>query len=101
AARAANPATAGVSMLRASGGSALGALALPGAPVAAGLVAAVPLTLLQRRLRRRPAARRRGRSGPGCPSGRPGGPSGPGGALRDSTRAADRLGLGAGRREAG
>ena len=101
AARAANPATAGVSMLRASGGSALGALTLPGAPAAAGLAAAVPLTLLQRRLRRRLAAKRRGRSGPGCPSGRPGGPSGPGGALRDSTRAADRLGLGAGRREAG
>jgi len=66
AARAANPATAGVSMLRASGGSALGALALPGAPAAAGLVAAVPLTLLQRRLRRRLAAKRREHSGPGA-----------------------------------
>jgi signal peptidase I len=75
AALARNPATAGVAMLRMSGGSALGALALPGAPAAAGLVAAAPLTLLQRRLRRRMAAKRRGRSGPG--------------------------GLGAGRREAG
>ena len=35
--------------LRASGASVLGALALPGAPAAAGLVAALPLTLLQRR----------------------------------------------------
>lgn len=38
---------------RTSSGSLLGALALPGAPAAAGVVAALPLTLLQRRLRRR------------------------------------------------
>ena len=72
-----NPATAGVNMLRLSGGSALGALALPGAPAAAGLVAAVPLTLLQRRLRRRLAGRRRGQGGPGGPGGL-GGARGPG-----------------------
>src|SRR5215469_13203484 len=65
AALATNPATAGMNTLRASGGSALGALALPGAPAAAGLAAAVPLTLLQRRLRRRLAAKRHGRSGQG------------------------------------
>jgi signal peptidase I len=77
AALAANPATAGVNMLRLSGGSALNALALPGAPAAAGLVAAVPFTLLQRRLRRRLAARRRGQDGPEGPGG-PGRARGPG-----------------------
>jgi signal peptidase I len=77
AALAADPPTAGVNMLRRSGGSALGALALPGAPAAAGLVAAVPLTLLQRRLRRRLAAGRRGQGGPGGPGG-PGRARGPG-----------------------
>jgi len=55
---------AGLSALRTSGASALGVLALPGAPAAAGLVAALPLTLLQRRLRRRLRGRSRGR-GPG------------------------------------
>ncbi len=104
AALAAKPATAGVNMHRLSGGSALGALALPGAPAAAGLVAAVPLTLLQRRLRRRLAAKRRGQRGPGGPGGPdgPGRAKGPGGMSRASaTRVRDRLGLGAGRREAG
>jgi signal peptidase I len=104
AALAAKPATAGVNMLRLSGGSALGALALPGAPAAAGLVAAVPLTLLQRRLRRRLAAKRRGQPGPGGPGGPdgPGRAKGPGGMSRASaTRVRDRLGPGAGRREAG
>ena len=98
AALAAKPATAGVNMLRTSGGSALSALALPGAPAAAGLVAAVPLTLLQRRLRRRLAAKRRGRTGPGSPAG-PGRAKEPGGASRDPMRARDRLGPGPGRRE--
>src|SRR6266516_4579833 len=55
-------------VLRASGASVLGALALPGAPAAAGLVAALPLTLLQRRLRRKLRGRPRdGRR----PAGRP------------------------------
>jgi signal peptidase I len=76
AALAANPATAGENMLRQSGGSALSALALPGAPAAAGLIAAVPFTLLQRRLRRRLAARRRGQHGPEGPAG-PGRAKGP------------------------
>jgi signal peptidase I len=44
-----------------SGGSVLGALALPGAPAAAGLIGAMPLTLLQRRLRRRLSRRLGGR----------------------------------------
>jgi signal peptidase I len=71
AALAANPQTSGFGgLLRASEGSLLGALALPGAPAAAGLLAAVPLTALQRRLRRRLARKtgRRpgaGRRGPG------------------------------------
>jgi signal peptidase I len=77
AALAANPATPRVNMPRLPGGSALGALALPGAPAAAGVLAAVPLTLLQRRLRRRLAARRRGQGSPGGPSG-PGTARGPG-----------------------
>src|SRR5262249_40930660 len=57
--------------LRTSGGPALGALALPGAPAAAGVAAALPLTLLQRRLRRRLRGRVRR---PGEPGPRPGGP---------------------------
>jgi signal peptidase I len=56
---AAGPAPDGV--LRVPGSAVLGALALPGAPAAAGVVAALPLTLLQRRLRRR--LRGRGLSG--------------------------------------
>jgi signal peptidase I len=62
---AANPAAAGLNILRLSSGPALGALALPGAPAAAGLIAAVPFTLLQRRLRRRLARRRNGLAGSG------------------------------------
>jgi signal peptidase I len=87
AALAANPATAGLNVLRMSSGSVLGALALPGGIPAAGLVAAVPFTLLQRRLRRRLAHRRNGPDGPG------GAPHGPGRGLRHR--------LGAGRREDG
>jgi signal peptidase I len=50
----ASPAAApGLKVLRAPGASLLGALALPGAPAAAGVTAALPLTLLQRRIRRR------------------------------------------------
>jgi signal peptidase I len=45
------PASSGLTSV--SSGSVLGALALPGAPAAAGLVGAMPLTLLQRRRRRR------------------------------------------------
>ena len=68
AAIAAGPALGGLQALRASGASVLGALALPGAPAAAGLVAALPLTLLQRRLRRK----LRGRPQDGRrPAGRP------------------------------
>jgi signal peptidase I len=48
-----------------SGGPVLGALALPGAPAAAGLVAAMPLTLLQRRLRRRLTRKLGSRAGAG------------------------------------
>ena len=69
AAMAADPATAGLQALRASGASVLGALALPGAPAAAGVIAALPLTLLQRRLRRRLRARSRGGHAPGRPGG--------------------------------
>ena len=53
AALAANPETSGLGLPRVPGGSVLGALALPGAPAAAGVAAALPLTLLQRRVRRR------------------------------------------------
>jgi signal peptidase I len=61
------------------GASALGVLALPGAPAAAGLAAALPLTLLQRRLRRRLCGRLRRPGGPGAPGRGPGGPGrGPG-----------------------
>ncbi|HEY2308463.1 MAG TPA: signal peptidase I [Streptosporangiaceae bacterium] len=65
AALAANPALGGLHVLRISGASVLGALALPGAPAAAGVVAALPLTLLQRRLRRRLRGRFRRPGGPG------------------------------------
>jgi signal peptidase I len=70
AALAANPETSGLGLLQASGGSVPGALALPGAPAAAGLLVAMPLTLLQRRLRRRLTGKFRrqpgaGRRGPG------------------------------------
>jgi signal peptidase I len=51
--------------LRAPGASMLGVLALPGAPAAAGVVAALPLTLLQRRMRRRLRGRFRRPGGPG------------------------------------
>ena len=65
--------------LRASGAAVLGALALPGAPAAAGVVAALPLTLLQRRLRRRLRGRSRRPGGPGRGHREPGpGPGGPG-----------------------
>jgi signal peptidase I len=63
AALAAVPAPGGLQVLRAPGASMLGALALPGAPAAAGVIAALPLTLLQRRLRRR--LHGRFRRGPG------------------------------------
>ncbi len=63
AALAAGPAPGGRQVLRPPGASALGALAQPGAPAAAGVVAALPLTLLQRRLRRR--LHGRFRRGPG------------------------------------
>jgi signal peptidase I len=75
-------AAAGLKVLRAPGASLLGALALPGAPAAAGVAAALPLTLLQRRLRRRLRGRWRrprragSRDGPDGDSG--GGPGGHG-----------------------
>ena len=70
---AALPALGGLQALRTTGASALG---LPGAPAAAGAIAALPLTLLQRRIRRRLRGRPRRPSGPGP---RPGGPErGPG-----------------------
>jgi signal peptidase I len=43
----------GQKVLRAPGASLLAALALPGAPAAAGVAVALPLTLVQRRIRRR------------------------------------------------
>jgi signal peptidase I len=43
----------GLKVLRAPGASLLAALALPGAPAAAGVAMALPLTLVQRRIRRR------------------------------------------------
>src|SRR5579859_298618 len=78
------PAPAAVEVLRVSGESVLGALALPGAPAAAGVVAALPLTLLERRLRRRLRGRMR-RAGPGREGARRGPrsrPRGPGGSSR-------------------
>ena len=65
AATASDQAVTGLQALRVSGAAVLGALALPGAPAAAGVVAALPLTLLQRRLRRRLRGRSRGSRGPG------------------------------------
>jgi len=63
AAFAANPVATGLSLPRGSGGAVLlGALALPGVPVAAGLTAALPLTLIERRIRRR--LTRKGRERP-------------------------------------
>jgi signal peptidase I len=54
----------GLTAARAPGASVLAALALPGAPAAAGVAAALPLTLVQRRIRRRLRGRwRRARSG--------------------------------------
>jgi signal peptidase I len=70
AAMAADPATVGLQALRASGAPVLRALALPGGAAAAGVIAALPLTLLQRRLRRRLRARSRGSHRPGRPGGR-------------------------------
>jgi signal peptidase I len=83
AALAAHPAPGGLQILRAPSASVLGTLALPGAPAAAGVAAALPLTLLQRRLRRRVRGRfhrpnRPGRE-PKGPEHEPGGPGrGPG-----------------------
>jgi signal peptidase I len=74
-ATAAGPAPGGLQVLRTSGASVLGALALPGGTAAAGMLGALPLTLLQRRLRRRLRGRARGRV-PGGVRGRA--PSGPG-----------------------
>jgi signal peptidase I len=81
AALAADPALGGLRVLRDPGASVLGALALPGAPAAAGLVAALPLTLLERRLRRRLRRRSRRRDSRGRDSRGLGGRSrrGPGG----------------------
>jgi signal peptidase I len=69
---AALPAPGGPQTPRASGAPVLGALALPGAPAAAGVAAALPLTLLQRRLRRRLRGRFRRPGGPGPAPGGPG-----------------------------
>jgi signal peptidase I len=72
AALAADPVATGLSVLRGSGESVVfGALALPGGPVAAGLTAALPLTLLQRRMRRRLTRKGRRAGGPGGPPGQP------------------------------
>ena len=78
------PAAAAPSLkvLRVPGASLLAALALPGAPLAAGAAAALPLTLWQRRIRHRLRGRWRrprnegSRDGPGGDSGD--GPGGPG-----------------------
>lgn len=68
AALAATPLATGVSALRGSDGAVLGALALPGGSAAAGLTAALPLTLLQRRARRKLTRKGRGRA---CHGGAP------------------------------
>ncbi len=60
AALAANPATNRLGVLQSSGTSMLGVLAFPGALPAAGLIGALPLTLAQRRVRRRLTRKRRG-----------------------------------------
>ena len=69
----------GLKVHRVPGASLLAALALPGAPAAAGVAIALPLTLVQRRVRRRLRGRwRRPRSG-GSSDGPNGGPGdGPG-----------------------
>jgi signal peptidase I len=60
---AASAAAPGLKVLRAPSASLLAALALPGAPAAAGVAMALPLTLVQRRIRRRMRGRwRRPRS---------------------------------------
>jgi len=59
----------GLRVLRTTGAS---VLALPGAPAGAGVIAALPLTLLQRRLRRRLRGRFRRPGGPGPQPGGPG-----------------------------
>jgi signal peptidase I len=66
---ASSAAAAGLKVLRVPAASLLGALALPGAPAAAGLAAALPLTLLQRRIRRRLHRRRRRPRGAGAQDG--------------------------------
>jgi signal peptidase I len=87
----------GPSVLHDSGTALLGALALPGAPAAAGVIGALPLTLLQRRLRRRlgrrlrrPSGRRRLRR----PSGRRRDPRRPAGPSSSSLGRPSRSGLG-------
>ncbi len=70
-------AAAGLEALRAPGASLLAALALPGAPAAAGVAAALPLTLVQRRIRRRLRRRWRRPSSAGARDG-PDGESGDG-----------------------
>jgi signal peptidase I len=67
----------GLTVLRVPGASLLAALALPGAPAAAGFAAALPLTLLQRRIRRRLRGRWRRPRGVGSRDG-PAGESGDG-----------------------
>jgi signal peptidase I len=67
----------GLTVLRVPGASLLAALALPGAPAAAGVAAALPLTLLQRRIRRRLRGRWRRPRGAGSRDG-PDGESGDG-----------------------
>ena len=72
----------GLKAFRAPGASLLAALALPGAPAAAGVAAALPLTLVQRRIRRRLRRRWRRPRSAGArddPDGESGdGPGGPG-----------------------
>jgi signal peptidase I len=71
----------GHNALQAPGASLLAALALPGAPAAAGLAAALPLTLAQRRIRRRLRGRWRRPHSAGSRDGPDGGSGvGPGGA---------------------
>jgi signal peptidase I len=71
-----------LNVLPGPGATLLAALALPGAPAAAGLAAALPLTLIQRRIRRRLRGRSRrshsGASRDGPDGDSRGGPSGPG-----------------------
>jgi signal peptidase I len=79
AAMTAGPALGGLQVLRTPGASVLGALALPGGTAAAGMLAALPLTLLQRRVRRRLRGRARGRVPGGAQGQAPSEPgSGPG-----------------------